>query len=183
MDRELLLLGLLRQQKMHGYKLMAFIETNMQICTDLKKSTAYLLLENMEKNGWVTKIEEPNGSRPPKRTYEITDQGEKTFQKFLRTGLQNFQSIFFENDVSYLFWDVLSIDDRIFLLEEKKKKIDLELKKLESIPHHADNTQLLIDHQKYYLKSEQQWVNHLIVKSRTQFDQLSTISGEKNVIS
>ena len=35
MERELLLLGFLRRENMHGYKLNEFIERDMAACTDL----------------------------------------------------------------------------------------------------------------------------------------------------
>lgn len=56
MERELLLLGLLQQQEMHGYQLHEFIDSYMQTCVDLKKSTAYYLLEKMAKDGFLSLI-------------------------------------------------------------------------------------------------------------------------------
>ena len=47
MERELLLLGVLRQGEMHGYQLHDFIERSLAFCTDLKKPTAYFLLDKM----------------------------------------------------------------------------------------------------------------------------------------
>jgi DNA-binding PadR family transcriptional regulator len=47
MDRQLLLLGLLRRQEMHGYQLNEFIEEKMHSCIDLKKPTAYYLLDKL----------------------------------------------------------------------------------------------------------------------------------------
>jgi len=63
MNRELLLLGLLRQSEMHGYKIIEFIERDLAICTDLKKPTAYFLLDKMAQNGWISWMEEREGKR------------------------------------------------------------------------------------------------------------------------
>lgn len=58
MERELLLLGLLRRQDLHGYRLMDFIENNLGACTDLKKPTVYFLLEKMANQGWISASQE-----------------------------------------------------------------------------------------------------------------------------
>ena len=47
MERQLLLLGLLRREDMHGYRLNEFIERDMAFCTDVKKPTAYYLLDKL----------------------------------------------------------------------------------------------------------------------------------------
>ena len=41
MIRQLLLLGILMDGKMHGYRLNEYIKHTMSFYTDLKKSTAY----------------------------------------------------------------------------------------------------------------------------------------------
>ena len=47
MDDKLLLLGILRRQEMHGYQLFEFIDRDLAACTNLKKPTAYYLLNRM----------------------------------------------------------------------------------------------------------------------------------------
>ncbi|MBL8155487.1 MAG: helix-turn-helix transcriptional regulator, partial [Anaerolineae bacterium] len=64
MDRELLLLGLLRREDMHGYQLHEFINQNMASCIDLKKPTAYYLLDRMAESGWISASAVQEGSRP-----------------------------------------------------------------------------------------------------------------------
>ncbi|PKN86820.1 MAG: hypothetical protein CVU46_06395 [Chloroflexi bacterium HGW-Chloroflexi-8] len=167
MEKELLLLGLLRKQKMHGYRLMEFIDSNLHICTDLKKPTAYYLLEKMEGFGWVIQHEDSNGKRPAKKVYEITDLGETIFQSTLRSHLEKFEPPFFSNDTVYIFWDTIPELDRINLLQKKKSIIENEIKNLEKIPEHFGGTQILLDHQLFFLKSEQEWVEKLILKLLT----------------
>ena len=47
MERELLLLGLLRSQDMHGYQLHEAIDSHLGMVVQLTKPTAYGLLSNM----------------------------------------------------------------------------------------------------------------------------------------
>ena len=93
MERELLLLGLLRSQEMHGYQLHEAIDSHLGMGVQLTKPTAYRLLSNMAEDGWVTYREEQEGNRPPRRVYAITAQGEVAFQRLLRENLANYQPV------------------------------------------------------------------------------------------
>ena len=103
MDRELLLLGLLRQSGMHGYKIIEFIERDLAICTDLKKPTAYFLLDKLAQNGWISWSEEREGNRPPRRIYAITAEGEAQFQQLLRANLGQYEPLKFTSDIALAF--------------------------------------------------------------------------------
>lgn len=87
MERELLLLGLLRKNHVHGYKLIECIERELSLFTDLKKSTAYFLLDKMAQKGWITPTEAREGNRPPKQVFTVTPDGEAAFQDMLRENL------------------------------------------------------------------------------------------------
>ena len=54
MEKKLLLLGLLRSQEMHGYQLNEFIENSLPTCIEIKKPTAYYILNKMLADKWVT---------------------------------------------------------------------------------------------------------------------------------
>lgn len=56
MERKLLLLGILRQQEMHGYQLYEFIERDLAACTNLTKPTAYYLLNKMAEDNWIVEV-------------------------------------------------------------------------------------------------------------------------------
>ena len=53
-ERTLLLLGMLRIESQHGYQLNEFIEHNLARVTDMKKPTAYALLDRLEQSGAIT---------------------------------------------------------------------------------------------------------------------------------
>src|SRR5574338_1673097 len=107
MNRELLLLGLLRQSEMHGYKIIEFIERDLAMCTDLKKPTAYFLLDKMAQNGWISWMEERDGNRPPRRIYQITPEGERLFQKMLRESLAHYEPVKFTDDIALALSEML----------------------------------------------------------------------------
>lgn len=62
MNRQLLLLGVLLDGKMHGYKLNEYVEHTMGLYTDLKKPTVYYVLEKLEKDGYVQQKTEREGN-------------------------------------------------------------------------------------------------------------------------
>jgi DNA-binding PadR family transcriptional regulator len=164
MQRELLLLGLLRQQEMHGYKLMEFIEGSLAICTDLKKPTAYFLLEKMEQKGWVTRSTAQEGNRPTRNIYSITPVGEQIFQQTLRESLASYSSAKFEDDVALAFMESLPPDECLALLRQKRAALEAELDASRLIPTHEGAAQYLIEHRQFYLESELRWLDQLLTR-------------------
>src|SRR5690242_8184236 len=111
MHRELLLLGLLRKGDMHGYGLNDFIEQYLALCADLKKPTAYALLNRMEEQGWVERHAEQVGKRPPRHIYRLTAVGEAQFQALLRENLAAYHPVRFSADIGLAFADALSAEE------------------------------------------------------------------------
>lgn len=161
MNRELLLLGLLRQSEMHGYKIIEFIERDLAMCTDLKKSTAYFLLDKMAQNGWISWTEEREGNRPPRRTYQITAKGEIEFQKLLRESLTNYDPIKFADDIALAFADSLSQAELLDLLQQRRRVLLTLIEAIRSAPTHQGFVQFVIDHQRNHLESELRWMDEL----------------------
>lgn len=162
MERELLLLGLLRQQEQHGYRLMEFIETNLATCTDLKKSTAYFLLDKMAQRGWVTASQVQAGKRPRRQVYSITPAGEQVFAQMLQENLQDFVLTTFPGDIGLIFLSALPQPEALALLETRLQNLRLYLEQLAAAPQHSGSAQLLIEHQLLHLHSEEVWLTSLI---------------------
>ncbi len=164
MDRELLLLGLLRQEDMHGYQLHEFINRNMSSCVDLKKPTAYYLLEKMVDSGWINEIQEQEGNRPPRNVFQLTHEGEATFQRLLRENISTYHSTKFADDIGLAFLDALTHDEAKTLLNTRRESIVSELAQAQLIPQHSGSSQLVIDHLVHHLQSELEWLDKVIAK-------------------
>lgn len=162
MERKLLLLGLLRQQEMHGYRLNDFIENNLALCTDIKKPTAYYLLSQMEKDGWLQVEIEQEGQRPPRRVYHLTEEGEKAFQSLLRQALATYQPVNFLGDIALGFLQELPREEAISLLEAQKSMLEQRLQEVENVPTHPSYLSLLFEHQIRFLRFEREWLEQLI---------------------
>jgi DNA-binding PadR family transcriptional regulator len=162
MERRLLLLGLLRQEEMHGYQLHEFIERYMQTCVDLKKSTAYYLLDKMEDKGWITSSEEQEGNRPRRQVYRLTAAGEEQFQQLLRENLAGYWPARFAGDVGISFLDALPAEEALPLLQQRRAALAAALTAAQDAPPHAGTLQLLLEHQVAHLEAELSWLDRLL---------------------
>lgn len=162
MEKKLLLLGLLRRQEMHGYQLNEFIDNNLSLCTDLKKPTAYYLLDKMASDGWISAATEQDGNRPPRRVYRLTETGEDVFQRLLRENLAQYSPVNFRGDVGMAFLDWLAPDEALPLLELQKRQVQARLESVRAIPTHGGSLQLIFSHQTRHLQAELDWLNEVI---------------------
>ena len=159
-ERELLLLGLLRQQEMHGYQLSEFLDTHLGLFFDLKKATAYNLLGKMEARGWVRSREEQEGNRPTRHVYALTAEGETLFQELLRGSLAEYRPAVFPGNVPLLFLHSLPPEERTRLLRQREKALGGYLKALEDHPDHVGHP--LLQHKLEVLRAEKEWLLGLI---------------------
>jgi DNA-binding PadR family transcriptional regulator len=162
MERELLLLGLLRQQDMHGYQLTEFIDRALSFCSDIKKPTAYALLDKMAHAGWITETERREGNRPPRKVYSITPQGEKEFQKLLRENLASQLPSHFSGDIGIAFMDALNAGECVALLKQRREKLAEASRIATTAPQHQGSMQLVVKHQALHLAAELNWLDEVI---------------------
>jgi DNA-binding PadR family transcriptional regulator len=168
MERELLLLGFLRREQAHGYRLNEFIEREMVTCTDIKKPTAYFLLDKMAKQGWIARHETREGNRPPRRVYRLTARGEAVYQKLLRENLSSFIAAKFPGDVGLAYADDLDPQEVLVLLAERRAALAAHLEDTRQAPQHAGSLQLLVDHQVLHLEAELAWLDQVMDRFKKQ---------------
>lgn len=170
MNASLLLLGLLRRKEMHGYMLNTFIERDLAICTDLKRSTAYFLLDKMVRQGWVSYQQEQEGGRPPRRVYQITDAGEREFQRLLRDSLSRYEVARFTNDIPLLFLDSLDRDERLARLADQRAALLATLAETRAAPPHHGTMQWVLEHRLRHLEAELAWLDTIIQRVQSGAD-------------
>ena len=163
MHRRLLLLGLLRRENMHGYRLNEFIERNLAFCTDVKKPTAYYLLDRLAEEGHLVEAEEDTGDgRPPRKMYSITPQGEEHFRTLLRENLRRYERPTFPVDMSIAFLDELPHEEALDLLHERWRLVEQQLAEMRDVPEHGGTLGLVIDHHITHLQAELDWLQQVI---------------------
>jgi DNA-binding PadR family transcriptional regulator len=162
MNRRLLLLGLLRSQEMHGYQLNDFIDSHLGAAVELKKPTAYRLLNKMADDGWITFTEEREGKRPPRRVYAIAPEGETAFQYLLRESLAGYEHCGFPGATGFLFLHAIPVNEAIPLLEQRRAQVGSFLKEARAHEMDHGSLQLVLSHQTRHLETELHWLGQVI---------------------
>jgi DNA-binding PadR family transcriptional regulator len=173
MERQLLLLGLLRSQDMHGYQLHEAIDSHLGMGVQLTKPTAYRLLSNMADDGWVTFREEQEGNRPLRRVYAITPQGEVTFQRLLRENLANYEPSDFTCHIGLAFLDELVAEEALPLLHSRRASMEELLESTRAHGEHPGSLQLMLERQVHLLVAELEWLDTVIARLRDAQDETS----------
>jgi DNA-binding PadR family transcriptional regulator len=164
MDRRLLLLGLLRRQEMYGYQVNEFIEQKMHFCVDLKKSTAYYILDKLAEEGYARVEREQEGNRPTRRVYHITPAGEAYFFELLRDNLKHYTRHYYPSDVGIAYMDQLPTQEVRAYLQEKRALMQAELEVLGGAPGHLGPLRHVLEHNCRMLQAELDWLDDLLAE-------------------
>lgn len=164
MDRELALLGLLRQENAHGYQLHEMINQYLEFCTDIKRPTAYALLDKLTDAGLIeVHHEEQLGRRPKRRVYRVTAAGEARFQQLLRESLSSYTPVRFSDDIGIAFMDALSSEEAMLLLRQRRNSLAQYLNSIKDTQHPGGKAMnLVLEHYRWHLQSELDWLDHLL---------------------
>lgn len=162
MERELLLLGMLREQAMHGYQLHELIEGHLGGSVQIKKSTTYNLLSKMTDTGWVTSSEEQAGNRPPRRVYTITAEGEGAFLELVRQSLAEYKPMDHLGSIGLAFLDAVPRSESIELLRQRRISVEQLLVATQSQVEHAGSMQMMIENQIRHVSVELEWLDEVI---------------------
>lgn len=163
MDRQLLLLGLLRSQEMHGYQINEFIDEQMAFCVDLKRSTAYYILDKCCRDGLVTEEIERAGNRPERRVYRITPAGEQRFQALLRENIATYAPPTYAVDIGVIFLDLLPPAEAAALLGERRAAIETQRASLAVLRAGLpSNHSAIIEHHLLHIDAELTWIDQVL---------------------
>lgn len=83
---ELALMGFLRKEPMHGYEIHRQMSDpdGLGQVWHVKQSQLYALLTKLEENGYIDSDVEAQGSRPPRKVYNLTQQGSVVYLDWLQ---------------------------------------------------------------------------------------------------
>ena len=159
-ERVLLLLGLLRAQSQHGYQLNEFIERNLSRVTDMKRPTAYAILDRLSRQGFVETHAEQSGNRPIRRIYEITPAGEALFQRAVREILVEPGRPTTMGDIGLMFLDALPPAEARACLERRIMQLDEQIAAYaQTPPHgHGSGVDLAIGRVLHLLRADRAWL-------------------------
>lgn len=162
-ERALLLLGLLRSESQHGYRLNDFIDRNLCRVTDMKRPTAYYILDRLADAGLVQIRTEQEGNRPPRKVYGLTPAGEQQFLRLLRENLSQAHRTVFAGDIGLMLLDHLPRREVIDALRRRLAGVGERLRELEATPRHGGaGINLAVEHGIMHLQSEQAWLESVV---------------------
>jgi DNA-binding PadR family transcriptional regulator len=167
-DNELLVLGLLRQQDQHGYRINEFIDANLGRLTTMKRPTAYATLDRLHRHGCVAVRIEQAGNRAPRKVYAITPAGEARFRDLLRANLAS-APLSSTTEIGLLFLDGLPLVDVAACLVARRERLDAliamhEQPAPDGWPLGVDlaGVDLALDHFVAMLRAERAWLTRAL---------------------
>lgn len=167
MERDLVLLGVLRQGAMHGYRIAEIVERELGGAVELKRSTTYYLLERLARDGYLRRDRVTAGRRPTRYVYELTEQGQSRFFALLRDNLAGRSQVRFGGDAGLAFVGELDPSEAVALLTRKLSSLQDALDALRRDQAAEADPDLLSAHQASFLMEEIVWVEQVIQRLKT----------------
>lgn len=172
MSTRLVILGLLRDQPLHGYELKQIIEEQMGDWTSIAFGSIYFALDKLAKEKMIVKIAtEKKGDRPSRSIYQITEEGRKEFLHLLRKVWSEQEPHYFSIDVGLAFMNALpqaeieeSLRARVAQLEETLKFLDDHQKEQRRQPDIPRMAAVIFKHSRAHFAAELSWTRDVLDK-------------------
>ncbi|HYF79223.1 MAG TPA: PadR family transcriptional regulator [Symbiobacteriaceae bacterium] len=167
-ERALLLLGLLKAQSQHGYQLNEFIEKNLSRVTDMKKATAYAVLDRLKAAGLIAETMEQEGNRPPRKVYAITGDGDAEFERLLVETLTAADRLVLPGDIGLMFLDHLPREQALPCLEQRLAILEERLAAHAQTPQHGHGigVDLAVEHVQVLMRADRDWLRGVVERLR-----------------
>jgi PadR family transcriptional regulator AphA len=152
---EYAILGLLESQPMHGYEMFQqFQNSTLGQIVHLEMSQMYAFLKKLERLEYIEAQLEPQGVRPPRKIFHLTDLGRKTFLEWLTTPVER------PREVRLLFLIKLYFVQRI-IPERTAQLIDQEIIACRKFLDHLESKRLPDAR-----TSDKAFLDHVVLRSR-----------------
>jgi len=167
-EKELILLGLLKDSPKHPYQIKKEIKEFISVFVGWEFKSIYYPLRLMEKKGLVEKSVEHKKNRPPRYIYRISPKGERYFYQLLYNSFLNFKRPTFSLDLCFYFLRYLKpeviqrrLKARIFLLKKLLKSIKQTIKSLKKQRDSSFKVAIL-QHDFKMIEAEKKFLSDLI---------------------
>jgi transcriptional regulator len=80
-DLEAIVLAALQDGSLHGYGIVKQISKKSDRVLQFGEGQLYPILHKMEERGWIQGRWEPQEGKPPRRIYELTDEGREQLER------------------------------------------------------------------------------------------------------
>jgi len=99
----MVVLGLLHEGSQHGYRIRQVIQQRFGQFTGFRPRAIYYCLQQLERQGLVSREKQRQGSRPERAVYTLTGAGRQQFCKLMEQNLLEPYRPFFNTDLALYF--------------------------------------------------------------------------------
>ena len=114
----------------HGYEVNRFLGETLLSTWQISTSQLYTLLKRLEKDGFLVSAIEAQDTRPSKRVFTITPEGENTFMDWLNSPAEHARDLRIEFMAKLFFFHHLSLGGAEKLVALQIKSIEKTRAKL-----------------------------------------------------
>jgi DNA-binding PadR family transcriptional regulator len=172
MSTRLVILGLLRDQPLHGYEIKQIIEEQMGDWTSIAFGSIYFALGKLSEEGLIEMVAtEKEGNRPSRSIYQITEAGRAEFLKLLRELWREPERQYFAIDVGLGFMNALPPEEimgylhgRVALLEGTLHYLDSHQLEQMGQPNIPASAVVIFEHSRVHLAAELSWIKEVLEK-------------------
>jgi DNA-binding PadR family transcriptional regulator len=168
MIKKIMLLGLLRGQKLHGYGLVEYLNSHEAGGAAIGKSNAYRLLRVMEDDGLIRSRTEREGNRPERHVYEVTASGEALFQELLLENLAEDATADQPGIAVLNYLDALEPGTAAEQLQKRRDRIAERHKELADLPDDVRRLHPALDLSLLHVEVELRWLDAKLAELRSQ---------------
>jgi len=166
---DLLLLGLLMDQPMHGYELHQKIqEEGIDRWFSLSLPGIYYSLGKLRDRGSAVEMQHPRSSGATRATYRVTEQGRETFFAALEMEAASQERPYLDYDLVVYFLNKLPIARAEAMLEQRQLYLEAWEGELQNRLAEAEAEDVpllrraLLEHARLYARMEQDWTDCLL---------------------
>lgn len=166
----MVVLALVAEAPMHPYRMQQLIEERGKdkIANVAQRYSVYQTIEHLLRSGLIAVRATTREERRPERTvYEITDEGTRTLQLWLRTMLSTPERAFPDFPAALSFLPLLASEDVLTQLEARVRTLEARLAELERDRPDLPRLFLLEDeYQGAVVSAELRWVRSIVADLR-----------------
>ncbi len=173
MSTRLVILGLLREQPLHGYEIKRIIEEHMGDWTNIAFGSIYFALKKLTEEGFVEQAGvEQEGHRPSRMIYQIAEAGRQEFMRLLRETWREPERHYYAIDIGLAFIEALPLEEINDYLQGRVAQLEGILEHLNA--HQAEIVTVaeaparrvipVFDHSRVHFEAELAWTQDLLGK-------------------
>jgi len=167
------ILGILKEAPRHGYELKSIFDERIGNFWNLNYGQIYTTLDRLEKEGFVSGIEEEQDSRPDKKVYDISPKGVQELERWLQEPATKPRPLRDELFIKLLFISRENPELALQLIERQTHIYMEQMRELTKTKYRLTKnginrenmmTDLLTDAALFHAEADVRWLSHVEAK-------------------